>query len=68
MHLNGTKALVVGMKKSGMASAELLARQGAAVRATDLKSLDQLGEARALLERLDIPFARQTPEVLGDAI
>ena len=63
MHLNGTKALVVGMKKSGMASAELLARQGAAVRATDLKSLDQLGEARALLERLDIPFARQTPEV-----
>jgi UDP-N-acetylmuramoylalanine--D-glutamate ligase len=66
MQLNGTKALVVGMKKSGMASAELLARQGAAVRATDLKSLeelDKLGEARALLERLAIPFARQTPAV-----
>ena len=58
-----TKALVVGMKKSGMASAELLARQGAAVRATDLKPLDELAEARELLARLDIPFARQTPEV-----
>jgi len=63
MQLKGAKALVVGMKKSGMASAELLVRQGAAARATDLKSLDELGEARALLERLDIPFARQTPEV-----
>ncbi len=63
MQLNGTKTLVVGMKKSGMASAELLAREGAAVRATDLKPLDELGEARELLERLDIPFARQTPEV-----
>jgi UDP-N-acetylmuramoylalanine--D-glutamate ligase len=61
--LNGTKALVVGMKKSGMASAELLARHGAVVRATDLKPLEELGEARELLERLGIPFARQTPEV-----
>jgi UDP-N-acetylmuramoylalanine--D-glutamate ligase len=61
--LNGTKALVVGMKKSGMASAELLARQGATVRATDLKPIEELGEARALLGRLAIPFARQTPEV-----
>src|ERR1019366_8028227 len=63
MHLNGAKALVVGMKKSGMASAELLARLGAVVRATDLKSLEELGEARELLARLDIPFARQTAEV-----
>jgi UDP-N-acetylmuramoylalanine--D-glutamate ligase len=63
MQLNGTKALVVGMKKSGMASAELLARQGAVVRATDLKPLEELGEARELLGRLGIPFARQTPEV-----
>ena len=63
MQLNGTKTLVVGMKKSGMASAELLARQGATVRATDLKSLEELGEAREVLGRLDIPFARQTAEV-----
>jgi UDP-N-acetylmuramoylalanine--D-glutamate ligase len=58
-----TKALVVGMKKSGMASAELLSRSGAEVRATDLKSLDELPDARELLARLNIPFERQTPEV-----
>lgn len=56
-------ALVVGMKKSGLASAALLARQGVEVRATDLKSLDQLPEARELLERLHIPFAQQSAEV-----
>jgi UDP-N-acetylmuramoylalanine--D-glutamate ligase len=62
-----TKALVVGMKKSGMASAELLARSGATVRATDLKPLDELPGARELLARLDIPFVRQTPEVFEDS-
>ncbi len=55
--------LVVGMKKSGMATVELLARQGIPVRATDLKPLDQLPEAAELLARLHIPFALQTPEV-----
>ncbi len=55
--------LVVGMKKSGMATVELLARQGVPVRATDLKPLDQLPEAAELLGRLHIPFARQAPEV-----
>jgi UDP-N-acetylmuramoylalanine--D-glutamate ligase len=63
MTLAGTKALVVGMKLSGMASAELLAREGAVVRATDLKPLEALPGARELLERLRIPFALQTPEV-----
>ena len=61
-----TKALVVGMKKSGMASAELLARQGAEVRATDLKPLDELPEACELLARLGISFVPQTPEVFED--
>jgi UDP-N-acetylmuramoylalanine--D-glutamate ligase len=63
MELKATKALVVGMKKSGMAAAELLVREGAEVRATDLKPLDQLAGARDLLARLNIPFARQAPEV-----
>ncbi len=61
--LNGIRALVVGMKKSGMASAGLLARHGASVRATDLKPLDELPEARDLLPRLNIPFALQSPGV-----
>jgi UDP-N-acetylmuramoylalanine--D-glutamate ligase len=65
--LTGVSALVVGMKRSGIASAELLAREGATVRATDLTPLDQLPEAQELLERLRIPFALQTPEVFDGA-
>jgi len=67
MKLAGTKALVVGMKRSGVASVELLAREGAIVTAADLKPLDQLSEAREVLERLRIPFALQTPEVFQSA-
>lgn len=63
MRLQGSKALVVGMKKSGTASAELLVRQGAVVRATDLKPLAELPDARAVVERLGISFTQQTPEV-----
>jgi UDP-N-acetylmuramoylalanine--D-glutamate ligase len=66
MTFQATKALVVGMKLSGMASAELLAREGAVVRATDLKPLDALPGAAALLDRLRIPFALQTPQVFED--
>jgi UDP-N-acetylmuramoylalanine--D-glutamate ligase len=63
MELPGTKTLIVGMKRSGIAMAELLARRGAVVQATDIQPLDQLGEAREVLARLNIPFAQQTPEV-----
>ena len=67
MKLRGIEALVVGMKRSGIASVELLAREGASVTATDLKPLDQLPEAREVLERLHIPFAVQSPEVFERA-
>ncbi len=63
MELSGTKALVVGMKKSGMAMAEFLSRQGAIVRATDLKPLAELAAAGDLLARLNIPFEQQSPAV-----
>ncbi|MCX6628657.1 MAG: UDP-N-acetylmuramoyl-L-alanine--D-glutamate ligase [Candidatus Solibacter sp.] len=63
MNLKGIHALVVGMKKSGVASAALLAREGAVVRATDLKPLEQLPGVR----ELNIPFAQQTPEVFQSA-
>ena len=62
MNLRGKKALVVGMKRSGVASAKLLLREGAHVRATDLKPLADLPEAAAL----GIPFVQQTPEVFQD--
>ena len=66
MELSGTRALVVGMKKSGMAMAEFLSRHGAGVRATDLKPLAELGDARELLARLHIPFEQQSPAVFEE--
>src|ERR1039457_6127103 len=63
MTFKGIDALVVGMKKSGVASAALLAREGARVRATDLKPLDALPGVR----ELHIPFAQQTPAVFEGA-
>ncbi|HLH17931.1 MAG TPA: UDP-N-acetylmuramoyl-L-alanine--D-glutamate ligase [Bryobacteraceae bacterium] len=67
MEFANRHALVVGLKKSGMAAVKLLAEHGAAVRATDLKPLEELPEAGALLERLRVPFARQAPEVFEGA-
>ncbi len=63
----GTRALVVGLKKSGLAAVKLLAARGADVRATDLKPLEELAEARELLEQLHVPFARQAAEVFEGA-
>jgi UDP-N-acetylmuramoylalanine--D-glutamate ligase len=63
MSWKGTKALVVGMRKSGLASVELLLRQGARVVATDLKPLEELDAAGPLLERLGVAFVRQSTEV-----
>jgi UDP-N-acetylmuramoylalanine--D-glutamate ligase len=59
MNLQGTRTLVVGMKKSGLASAEFLVRRGAVVRATDIKPLAELPG----VAELGIPFTRQSPEV-----
>ena len=66
MELNGIRALVVGLKKSGMASAELLVRQGARVRVTDLKGLELLPGGYAFVSRLDIPFRKQSHETFED--
>jgi UDP-N-acetylmuramoylalanine--D-glutamate ligase len=62
MELEGLRALVVGMKRSGVASARLLARHGATVSATDLKPLDELPDARVAVAELGIAFTRQSPE------
>jgi UDP-N-acetylmuramoylalanine--D-glutamate ligase len=62
MTFRNKRVLVVGMKRSGVASARLLLREGAQVRATDLKPLSDLPEAAAL----GVPFAIQAPEVFLD--
>ncbi len=56
--------LVIGLKKSGIASLDLLLRQGAEVFATDLKPLEELPDAREFLDQRRIPFERQTDELL----
>jgi UDP-N-acetylmuramoylalanine--D-glutamate ligase len=60
--LSGAKVLVVGLKKSGMASAELLLRHGAGVSLTDLKGLDELPGAPEFVARLGLSFRRQSAE------
>jgi UDP-N-acetylmuramoylalanine--D-glutamate ligase len=67
MTLSNKNALVVGLKKSGIAAVKLLVSHGAQVRATDLKPLEDLPEARVLLESLQVPFAIQSPEVFEGA-
>ncbi len=61
----GVRALVVGMAKSGVASVELLVKQGAEVRATDLSPVPL--EVSRELEQVHTPFALQSPEVFESA-
>ena len=60
MELEGRKALVVGLGKSGLASAELLVKHGTIVRAIDLDAPGP--ETARRLEQLRVPFVRQSPE------
>ena len=63
--LSGARVLVVGMAQSGVASVELLVKQGALVRATDLRAV--VPELARELEALHVPFVLQTPEVFQSA-
>ncbi len=67
MELAGKEVLVVGLARSGLAAAELLAEQGAVVRATDVKSLAELPEAAAVLARWGVEFQLQSPQVFRAA-
>ncbi len=67
LEFEGATVVVVGMAKSGLAAAELLVRLGALVHATDTKPLGQLGEAGQTLERLNVPFRLQSPEMFRTA-
>ncbi|HWQ56144.1 MAG TPA: UDP-N-acetylmuramoyl-L-alanine--D-glutamate ligase [Bryobacteraceae bacterium] len=61
--LTGLRSLVVGLEKSGIASAELLVQHGAEVRATDLKPIEEMPDAAAALMTLSVPFTRQSGAV-----
>ncbi len=67
MKLDGTKVLMVGMARSGLAAAEFLAARGARVTATDSNSLEKLGDAAAKLEAISVPFVQQHRDLFEDA-
>jgi UDP-N-acetylmuramoylalanine--D-glutamate ligase len=60
--LRGKDVLVVGMERSGIASADLLVREGAQVTGTDLRPLSELPKAAEALDRLHATFEPQTAE------
>jgi UDP-N-acetylmuramoylalanine--D-glutamate ligase len=62
IELSSAKALVVGLKKSGMASAEFLLQRDASVSVTDIKPLDELGGADEFVARLGLRYRPQSIE------
>src|SRR5215467_9410132 len=64
VEIKGAKALVVGMAKSGLASVALLRKQGAEVRATDLKPAPGVTQT---LEELRVLFEVQSNVVFRGA-
>jgi len=62
----GTRALVVGVARSGMAAAGLLLRHGASVRAVDRRRKDELsGDVSALEEQgVEVRYGTMDPSVL----
>jgi UDP-N-acetylmuramoylalanine--D-glutamate ligase len=59
MELKGRNILVVGMERSGIASAELLLAHGARVSAADQKRLEELSEAAQALRAKGVTFQMQ---------
>ena len=60
MEIAGRKVLVVGMEKSGVASAELLLRERARVTAADQKPFEALGESARKLRERGVEFQLQS--------
>ena len=56
MELNGKKGLVVGLGKSGVATAKFLKRRGTAVTVTDMADAAALGSLATELHNLEIPM------------
>ena len=58
--------LVVGLGRSGMAAVELLCREGMRPAATDAKPPEEMPEAAARLEQLNVRYAVQGPEIFRE--
>jgi UDP-N-acetylmuramoylalanine--D-glutamate ligase len=68
MDMNGKKAAVLGVGKTGLATAFFLAGRGVRIAVTDIKPVSAWGEARTVLENLqaELTFAPYGPEILTD--
>lgn len=69
MDLKGAKVAVIGIGKTGLATARFLAGRGARIVITDAKPLSDWGEALTALEHLptEMNVAPYGPELLGGA-
>jgi len=69
MDLRGKRAVIIGIGKTGLATARFLAGQGSRIAVTDVKPLSAWGEARTVLENLGaaVTFAPYGSEVLAGA-
>ena len=56
MDLKSCVVLVAGLGKSGLSAIELLVEEGASVRGTDAKPLEQVVGAGPVLDRLQVPY------------
>jgi UDP-N-acetylmuramoylalanine--D-glutamate ligase len=65
--LKGTRVVVAGMAKSGLAAVELLIAQGARVRAVDQRSIAELGTTGDRLRELGVDLVSQTADAFKDA-
>ncbi|MCE5265636.1 MAG: UDP-N-acetylmuramoyl-L-alanine--D-glutamate ligase [Deltaproteobacteria bacterium] len=67
MELSGKKAAIIGIGKTGIATARFLASRGVRMAVTDAKPSASWGEARTALESLpaELTFAPYGPEILA---
>jgi UDP-N-acetylmuramoylalanine--D-glutamate ligase len=67
MELSGKKAAIIGVGKTGLATARFLAGRGVRMAVTDAKPVSAWGEARTALENLhaELTFAPYGPEILA---
>jgi UDP-N-acetylmuramoylalanine--D-glutamate ligase len=69
MDLHGKKVAVIGIGKTGLATARFLAGRGSRIAITDAKPLSAWGEARTELDKMpaEITVTPDGPEILTDA-
>lgn len=66
VELQGARALVIGLARSGLAAASLMARHGARVTAADTRPLAEIPGAAELLDSIGARFSPQTEDAFNE--